>query len=100
LRTCGSAISLAASDSSGTFARRIGLAMTSFSTVIAPITTSAPSSQTPRSSAMRLMSTRWAGWAKRSFIIGSRLWPPARILASLPRLASSPIASATDFGWW
>src|SRR5215469_4083170 len=38
------------------------------------------------------MSTRVSGWASRSFIIGIRLCPPARIRASGPNLASRAIA--------
>ena len=57
-----------------------------------------PSSRMPRSSAMRFRSIRCAGCAKRSFIIGSRLWPPASSLASPPRSAEQPSASATGRG--
>ena len=46
------------------------------------------------------MSIRWAGCAKRSFIIGSKLWPPASSLASLPSVPSSVIASSTERGAW
>src|SRR5262245_41041477 len=41
------------------------------------------------------MSIRCAGDASRSFIIGSRLWPPAITRASGPRSASAAIAPST-----
>ena len=41
------------------------------------------------------MSTSVSGWASRSFIIGIRLCPPARIRASGPNLASSASACST-----
>src|SRR3954447_5335975 len=41
------------------------------------------------------MSIRCSGLASRSFIIGSRLWPPAMIRASGPRRWSAPTASST-----
>src|SRR5947209_13496478 len=41
------------------------------------------------------MSIRYSGLASRSFIIGSRLWPPAMIRASGPRCFSAAIAPST-----
>src|SRR5215217_3708468 len=41
------------------------------------------------------MSIRCSGAASRSFIIGSRLWPPAMIRASEPSRSSAAIASST-----
>ena len=41
------------------------------------------------------MSTSSSGLASRSFIIGSRLWPPAITRASGPALSSSAIAFST-----
>src|SRR3954467_9395291 len=41
------------------------------------------------------MSIRGAGWGSRSFIIGSRLWPPAMIRASGPSRSSDSIAPST-----
>src|SRR5215210_7161181 len=41
------------------------------------------------------MSTRCSGLASRSFIIGSRLWPPAMTRASGPRRSSVAIAPST-----
>src|SRR5712692_1551477 len=46
---------------------------------------------------MRLMSTRTGGLARRSFISGSKLWPPANTLASSFPLSRST-ASTTDRG--
>jgi len=42
-----------------------------------------------------LMSTSNPGDAKRSFSIGTRLWPPARTLASPSPARSSSIASSS-----
>src|SRR5215467_13560984 len=42
------------------------------------------------------MSTRYSGLASRSFIIGSRLWPPAMIRASAPCFCSAAIAPSTE----
>ena len=41
------------------------------------------------------MSIRCSGFASRSFIIGSRLWPPAITRASGPSLCSDAIAPST-----
>src|SRR5919206_4499447 len=46
------------------------------------------------------MSMRCSGLASRSFIIGSRLWPPAMRRASGPRRWSAPIASSTLSARW
>src|SRR5262244_3214172 len=54
----------------------------------------APSSLTPLSPAILPMSIRCLGWARRSFMAGSRLWPPAKSLASslyLPRRSSASL---------
>jgi len=40
------------------------------------------------------------GAASRSFIIGTRLWPPASARASSPKSASNFTASATLAGLW
>ena len=48
----------------------------------------------------RPMSMRWAGAAKRIAIIGSRLWPPARIFASSPCSASRTSASSRLSDRW
>src|SRR5215472_8353210 len=47
---------------------------------------------------MRLMSIKWLGRASRSFIMGIRLWPPLRILASSPCCCSNAMASGTFLG--
>src|SRR5690242_7617853 len=49
---------------------------------------------------MRAMSTRWRGWARRSFRIGSRLWPPESSLASSPYCCIRPSASFTEAARW
>ena len=41
------------------------------------------------------MSTRWDGFARRSFIIGRRLWPPAITRASEPARCRAAIAPST-----
>src|SRR5262252_5055063 len=54
----------------------------------------APSSLTPLSPVILPMSIRCLGWARRSFMAGSRLWPPARSFASslyLPRRSSASL---------
>ena len=66
------------------------LAIRSCWVVMAPMTISAPSVRTPLSSATPARSIRWPGCARRSFIIGMRLWPPASTRAS-----SRPPSSAT-----
>src|SRR5262250_2520961 len=53
-----------------------------------------PSSLIPLSPVTLPMSIRCLGWARRSFMAGSRLWPPARSLASslyLPRRSSASL---------
>src|SRR5215218_2442716 len=64
----------------------------------APIVTPLPSTRISFRPGMRPMSISVAGWARRSFIIGSRLWPPAIILASPPLSESSLIASSSEVG--
>ena len=69
---------------------------TSACRVVAPMASSSPSSRMPDSSGIRAMSISTAGWASRSFIIGSSEWPPASSLASSPCSASSDRACAAD----
>ena len=87
LRTTGSAITRSAS-------RKIG--HTAASVVATPAPRGAASSRrsapasarrrrSPSSAARSLMSTRYSGLAMRSFIIGSRLCPPATINAPVPQ---------------
>src|SRR5690348_17088959 len=54
----------------------------------------------PLSPEIACKSTRWLGWARRSFIIGMRLCPPASTLPSSPCLCSNAIASPTEAGRW
>ena len=56
------------------------------------------SARTAASAATRLRSTRTAGRARRMFIMGTRLWPPASGLASGPWRARSSSASSTARG--
>src|ERR1700735_596512 len=44
---------------------------------------------------MSLMSTRYSGFARRSFIIGSRLWPPAITRPPGPTQSRDAIAPRT-----
>src|SRR5437764_10069001 len=63
---------------------------------MAPMTIASPSREIPDMPATWRRSTRWAGAARRCFIVGNRVWPPASSLASsLPRAAT---ASATLVG--
>src|SRR5215203_4611868 len=75
----------------------MGLASTSLWRVIAPMEMWSPSSLTYLRSSRRLRSTRTAGAASLSFMIGRRLWPPARSLASSPCWPSRSIAWSTDW---
>src|SRR6516165_6320800 len=49
---------------------------------------------------MRVISTTCLGAAKRSLIMGTRLWPPARILPSPPNSATRRAASFTVLATW
>src|SRR3989441_6903805 len=69
-----------------------------FVRVVAPIRKDFASSRMWARSGMRLMSTRAFGSARRSFITGSRLWPPARTFASPPKRSRIWTASSTDEG--
>ncbi len=85
-RICGSPICKAAYASSGASACSSSDPATSACLVVAPMTTSSPSSLMPDSSEIRAMSISTAGWASRTFIIGSSEWPPGqqlRVLAVL-----------------
>ena len=55
-------------------------------------------SRMPLSSRILPRSIKCPGWAKRIFIIGSRLWPPASNLASSPNCLSKPSASGMVLG--
>src|SRR2546428_10476403 len=70
----------------------------SFVRVVAPIRKDFASSRMWARSGMRLMSTRALGSARRSFITGRRLWPPARTFASPPKRSRIWTASSTDEG--
>ena len=70
---------------------------TSSCVVMAPITSALPCLSMPFSSATRDRSTMTLGLARRCFMVGSSVWPPASSLAS-GLDASSLAASATDCG--
>src|SRR2546425_20814 len=70
----------------------------SFVRVVAPIRKDFASSRMWARSGMRLISTRALGSARRSFITGRRLWPPARTFASPPKRSRIWTASSTDEG--
>ncbi len=99
-RTCGSATVSVARASRAACSAISGSRCTSWCVVIAPITRASPSSRTPRNSPMFVRSMTVVGAAIRNRSTGSRLWPPARILASSPasaraRTASSAVDGAT-----
>ena len=97
-RTCGSATvstHLAISDACSA---TNGSPTTSKYGVIAPMTIASPSSRTPLSESILAKSISSSGAASRSFITGSRLCPPAMILASSPPSASSCSASSRLVG--
>ena len=86
--------------SRGTSAATVGSNSTTASRVPA-LTTSDPLSRSmPRSSATRPMSTKCPKRAKRKLSIGTRLCPPARILASSPSSASVASTSSRSSGAW
>ena len=91
-RACGSADARCCGRSSGR-SLASGPPVTGFSKttwrVSAPIASVPPSSRTPASPAMRLMSMSTAGRARRKFIAGTRLWPPASTRPSPPCSARS-----------
>ena len=97
LRTAGSPMTAAVSDTTGTLALRTLDDSTSQWVVMAPTTMTPFSSLTPPRPFTLPRSMRCLGWARRSFIIGIRLWPPASSLAS-SSLPSSFSASLTVVG--
>ena len=97
LRTAGSPIMAAVSDTIAHLPFSTFEDSTSQWVDIAPSEIVPPDSLMPVSPLTLRRSMRCFGWARRSFIIGIRLWPPARILAS-SSLPSSFRASATLAG--
>src|SRR5580700_9350067 len=57
---------------------------------------SGPDSCIPESCVRGLISIRTAGWVSRKFMVGTRLWPPARKRASSPYSAFSAKACSSD----
>ena len=99
LRTIGSPIISAASDTSGHAASRSDDEASSAWVVSAPMRTVPFSRAMPLSPSIRPMSISAAGPASLSFIRGMRLWPPARIFES-SLSARSWTASATEPARW
>src|SRR6516165_3815938 len=95
LRTTGSAITSSASRKIGKCSASTSESSNSTCRVSAPIATWPDSSRMYESSSRSLMSIRCSGLASRSFIIGSRLWPPAITRASGPSRFSDAIAPST-----
>src|SRR4051812_18884997 len=96
LRTTGSAITRSASRKIGKCSASRSDLSRSTCRVSAPILISPPSIwMYDSSSSSSLMSTRYSGFASLSFIIGSRLWPPAITRASAPCFTSAAIAPST-----
>ena len=96
LRTTGSAITFSASCRIGKSRPTTGEARIAACRVSAPIRSVSPSCRRYDSSVRSLMSIRQSGRASRSFIIGSRLCPPATRRASGPCCRSRASASATE----
>src|SRR5262245_10536748 len=67
---------------------------------MAPMTMVPLSSRMPDKPGILPMSMSAFGWARRRFMMGSRLWPPARIFASPPYCVSSERASWIVVGAW
>ena len=99
LRTVGSPTCAAASASSGACCFTMSDDAISAKVVSAPMQRPPSAASMPLSAPMCPMSTSTAGVARRSFIIGIRLWPPASTFA--PSLsARSCTASATEPALW
>src|ERR671914_889634 len=76
-----------------------GVAATSAWRVMAPISTALPEALIPDSSLMVPRSMRSLGDERRNFIACTRLWPPARYLAS-SFFDASATASLEEEGRW
>src|SRR5271163_2892418 len=98
LRTCGSPMPPASFATAGIAACTTLPRATSACRVMAPITRLSPSRVTPASSGTFLRSMSAAGDARRCFMVGSRVMPPASALASA--LARSATAPDSDWGRW
>src|SRR5215510_13301283 len=99
LRTAGSPMTDAVSEITGHLLFRRDEDSTSQCVVMAPMEMTLPSSLMPLRPGILRRSMRFLGWARRSFIMGMRLWPPATSLAS-SSLPSRPSASFTVEGLW
>ena len=72
--------------------------MTSACVAIEPMTMASPSSVMSVKPGMRRRSTTFSGALSRIRRTGSRLWPPARTLASSPASARAERASSSESG--
>ena len=95
LRIAGCPMYGSASASSGDAWATAGSCSSSANVVSAPMRRP-PLVDTPRSSAIGVMSTRVTGRASRRFISATRLWPPASAFASPSPAARRSSASSTD----
>ena len=96
LRTCRSPMLSARSANAGILAHTSALPATSAWGVMAPMVTVSPSTVIPLSSAMLPRSTTSDGLARRSFRIGSSVWPPARKVPSPAPLIATAASSSDD----
>src|SRR3954447_3184061 len=95
LRTTGSAMTSSASANSGKWRLRSSDSCSSTWRVSPPMSSSPASPRMYGRARRSLMSIRTSGLARRSFIIGSRLWPPAMTRASGPWRWSAAMAPST-----
>jgi len=98
LRIWGWPILVVAAWRTGWRLRTAAESSTSRLLVMAPISKRPPFSRMYLSSSILARSMSSSGRAKRMLSSGTRLWPPARILASPSLLASSEIASLNALG--
>src|SRR6516162_5793215 len=98
-RTAGSPIMWARSASAGIACRTTGESATSAWRAIAPITSARPFISIPDKPSILLRSMMCDGDASRSFMVGSRVWPPARSFAS-SNLPSMLVAWRNPLARW
>src|SRR5579884_360717 len=98
LRTWASPIRPAASARPGACRRTTSETATSACRVSAPMISRSPSVRMPLMLGRRPMSIRYLGSCRRSFMAGTRLWPPASSLASSPYWLKRLIASWREPG--
>src|ERR1051326_8712115 len=98
-RTAGSPIMPASLASAGIASATTGEVLTSTWRVIAPILSERPFSSMPDRPSTSARSTSCGGPAKRNFMVGNSVWPPARSLAS-SFLLSRPAVWRSVCGRW